>query len=163
MSQANGRVDLTKYNPFNKFKLYDRVNNNDKSTAYRDALLGNWQSNELSDTFFSAENIDALQQGMIDGVKSLSNNSIMIGRQDEDTLKIIMRSIFLQNAKNNNEPVQQQINDLNKMVLGYAVPQIYGEAQGYVKYRNDVSTLVVPMDRPVATYTGKTLELKKWF
>ena len=43
------------------------------------------------------------------------------------------------------------------------LPQIYGEAQGYVKYRNDVSTLVVPMDRPVATYTGKTLELKKWF
>ena len=163
MSQANGRVDLTKYNPFNKFKLYDRVNNNDKSTAYRDALLGNWQCNELSDTFFSAENIDALQRGMIEGVKSLSNNSIMIGRQDEDTLKIIMRSIFLQNAKNNNQPVQQQVEDLNKMVLNYAVPQIYGEAQGYVKYRNDVSTLVVPMDRPIATYTGKTLELKKWF
>ena len=163
MSQANGRVDLTKYNPFNKFKLYDRVNNNDKSTAYRDALLGNWQSNELSDTFFSAENIDALQQGMIDGVKSLSNNSIMIGRQDEDTLKIIMRSVFLQNAKNNAQPVLQQVEDLNKIVLNYAVPQIYGEAQGYVKYRNDVSTLVVPMDRPIATYTGKTLELKKWF
>ncbi len=163
MNQANGRVNITKYNPFNKFKLYDRVNNNDKSTAYRDALLGNWQCNKLSETFFSAENIDTLQQGMIDGVKSLSNNSILIGRQDEDTLKIIMRSIFLQNAKNNNQPIQQQISELNKMVLNYAVPQIFGEAQGYIKYKNDVSTLVVPMDRPIATYTGKTLELKKWF
>ena len=129
MSQANGRVDLTKFNPFNKFKLYDRVNNNDKSTAYRDALLGNWQCNQLSNTFFSAENIDALQQGMINGVKSLSNNSIMIGRQDEDTLKIIMRSIFLQNAKNNNQPVQQQVAELNKMVLGYASSNLRGSTR----------------------------------
>ena len=74
-----------------------------------------------------------------------------------------MRSIFLQNSKNNNINIPNQIEVLNKLVLDYCIPQIYGEAQGYIKYKNDVSTLAVPIDRPVSTYTNNSLELKKWF
>jgi hypothetical protein len=59
--------------------------------------------------------------------------------------------------------VSRFIKTLNQMVLNYCIPQIYGEAQGYIKYKNDVSTLAVPIDRPVSTYTNNSLELKKWF
>ena len=160
---SNGRVNINDHNPFDRFKLFDKIANDDKSTAYRSALTGNWQNTNLSNTFFSAQNIDILQQNMINGVASMSNGRFNIGKQDEDTLKIIMRSIYLQNAKHNNQPVQQQVQQLNKIVLDYCVPQIYGEAQGYTQYKNDVSNLAVPMDRPVSTYTNNTLEYKKWF
>jgi len=159
----NGRVDINGYNPFMRFQLYDKIATEDKTTAYRDAMVGNWSNNLLSDTFFSKENINELQQGIITGVYNISNKRFEINKQDEDTLKIIMRSIFLQNSKNNANDIKNQINILNKHVLDYCIPQIYGEAQGYIKYKNDVSTLAVPINRPVSTYTNNTLELKKWF
>ena len=74
-----------------------------------------------------------------------------------------MRSIFLQSATNLPNQIKEQVTALNKLVLDYAVPQIFGEAQGYIKYKNDVSTLVVPIERPTSTYTNTTLELKPWF
>tara|TARA_B110000908_G_scaffold121547_1_gene142505 strand:- start:5251 stop:5733 length:483 start_codon:yes stop_codon:yes gene_type:complete len=159
----NGRVNIEGHNPFMRFQLYDKIANEDKTTAYRDAMVGNWENNNLSNTFFSAENINKIQLGIITGIDKISNGRFKIGKQDEDTLKIIMRSIFLQNSKNNNINIPNQIEVLNKLVLDYCIPQIYGEAQGYIKYKNDVSTLAVPIDRPVSTYTNNSLELKKWF
>ena len=159
----NGRVNITGHNPFMRFQLYDKIANDDKTTAYRDAMTGNWENNNLSNTFFSKENINKIQQGIITGVDKISNGRFKISKQDGDTLKIIMRSIFLQNSKNNNINIPRQIEVLNKLVLDYCIPQIYSEAQGYIKYKNDVSTLAVPIDRPVSTYTNNSLELKKWF
>ncbi len=159
----NGRVNIEGHNPFMRFQLYDKIANDDKTTPYRDAMVGNWENNNLSNTFFSAENINKIQLGIITGIDKISNGRFKIGKQDEDTLKIIMRSIFLQNSKNNNINIPNQIEVLNKLVLDYCIPQIYGEAQGYIKYKNDVSTLAVPIDRPVSTYTNNSLELKKWF
>ena len=53
---------------------------------------------------------------------------------------------------------------LNKIVLDFCVPHIYGELQGYLKYKQDVSTMYTPMDRPVVSNArNKTLELKPWF
>ena len=69
-----------------------------------------------------------------------------------------MRSTFLQSATNLPTDSTGQVQALNKLVLDYSVPQIYGEAQGYVKYKNDVSTLVVPIQRPVSTYSNNTLD-----
>jgi len=78
-----------------------------------------------------------------------------------------MRSTFLQSAMNLPSDITGQVQALNKLVLDYSVPQIYGEAQGYVKYKNDVSTLVVPIERPTSTYSNNTLDgisrTGKWF
>ena len=62
-----------------------------------------------------------------------------------------------------NKNVTQQVEGLNKLVMNYSVPQIIGEAEGYVKFKNDVSTMAMPMDRPTSTYSSNTLELKPWF
>ena len=60
--------------------------------------------------------------------------------------------------------ITEQIEALNKIVVDYCVKQIYGEAQGYLTYLHDASTLVVPLQRPVMSNTNnKTLELKKFF
>ena len=160
--QVNGRVDILNYNPYDRFHLHDKIPTGN-STSYRDALTGNWQDNLLSNAFFSANNIRIIQNGLKAGVYNLSKGRFLIGDQDEDTLKIIMRSIFLQSATNLPTKIKEQIAALNKLVLDYSVPQIFGEAQGYIKYKNDVSTLVVPIARPTSTYSNTTLELKPWF
>ena len=75
-----------------------------------------------------------------------------------------MRSNILQNSANLPHKIAEQVNALNKLVLDYCVPQVYGEAQGYLKYKQDISTLAVPIQRPAsASYKTKTLELKPWF
>lgn len=75
-----------------------------------------------------------------------------------------MRSIFLQYSANFKNDVIEQVKQLNQMVLNYCIQQVYGEAQGYMKYINDVSTLAVPIAHPVMTSnTDRELEWKGWF
>lgn len=144
----NGRVDITGPNTSAVFALSDRIPVSQMS-SYRDAMTGNWNNTPLSRAFFSRENIQALQNGIRIGVYNRSNQQYLIGNQNSDELKIIMRSIFLQNAKNTPENIPLQIDTLNKLVLEYAVHQVYGEAEGYMKYKRDASTLVTPMEPPV--------------
>ena len=81
-----------------------------------------------------------------------------------DELQIIMRGLFLQYAKNQPTGLAQQIEDLNKIVLDYSIKQVWSEAEGYMKYKRDASTLVVPLNMPILSYSNdKQLELKKWF
>ena len=160
---SNGRIDIMQPCTESRFMLYDRIPAKSCDT-YHDALTGDWQDNMVSNVFFCGKNIEIIQNGIKAGVYKMSNGSYIIGPQDCDTLKIIMRSIYLQNAKNQPNNITQQVEELNKLVLDYAVPQVYGEAEGYIKYKRDASTLAVPMQAPVSSdYKTKTLELKKWF
>ena len=75
-----------------------------------------------------------------------------------------MRSVYLQHAANQVNNISKQIEQLNKIVLNYSIQQVYSEAQGYMKYINDVSTLAVPIAHPVlANDTDRELEFKTWF
>jgi len=159
----NGRVNIIGPNTGNIFSLYDKIPVQQKSTQYRNALSGTWNNNMLSTAFFSSDNIRIIQNAIKKGVYSASNGNFVISDQDEDTLKIIMRSIFLQNSKNNDCNIKNQIIELNDKVVRYAVPQIYGEAEGYIRYKHDVSTLATPIERPLSTYHNNELEFKKFF
>ena len=105
-----------------------------------------------------------VQNGIRAGVYNKSNQQYVVGEQNLDELQIIMRGLFLQYARNQPTGIAQQISDLNKIVLDYAVSQVWGEAEGYMKYKRDASTLVVPLSLPILSSTNdKQLELKKWF
>lgn len=160
---TNGRVNILNNTQNNVFHLYDKIPISEKTTNYRDALTGNMESNLLSNTFFSSGNILIIQHGIMAGVFRESNGNFKIGYQNQDTLKIIMRSIFLQHSKNLSHNITQQVEDLNKLVLDYCIPQICSEAKGYMKYKEDVSMLPVPLSRAVSTYSSNVLELKKFF
>ena len=160
---ANGRVNILE--PINNsvFQLYDKIPIDEKTTSYRNALTGNLEANQLSRTFFSVGNILILQHGLMAGAYKSSGGRFRIGYQNEDTLKIIMRSIFLQHSSNLPTNITQQVEALNNLVLDYAIPQICSEAEGYIKFKNDVSTLPVPLQRASSTYSNNILELKKFF
>jgi len=163
MNNNNGRVNIKTPNTSNLFKIYDKIPVN-QCTTFRNPTEGLWDSTTLSAAFFSHENIQIIQNGIRAGVYYKSNKQYLIGEQDCDSLKIIMRSIFLQYAINKECDITEQIDNLNKMILDYCIQQVYSEAQGYMKYINDVSTLVVPISRPImASIHDKQLEFKRWF
>ena len=159
----NGRVDIKSPNTSELFQMYDKIPAN-QCVSFRNATEGLWNDTYLSQAFFSKENIQILQNGIRAGVYHKSNGQYRIGLQDCDSLKIIMRSVFLQHSANQINNITQQIAELNKIVLDYSIQQVYSEAQGYMKYIDDVSTLVVPIAHPVmADNTDRQLELKRWF
>lgn len=161
--KSNGRVDILQPNTKNQFALYDKIPAHQPS-AYRDAMQGNLIDSPLSLAFFSAQNIIMLQNAIRRGVYERSKQQYLIGNQSEDVLKVIMRSTFLQYSANMPDNIPQQIKALNQIVVDYAVKQVYGEAQGYMQYLYDASTLVVPIERPVLSTTqSKQLELKHFF
>jgi len=160
---GNGRVDILGNNAMDCFHLYDRIPVSQGDTYYRKAMTGNWENSMLTKTFFSADNMRILQNGIKAGVYHKSKGRFQIADQDPDVLKMIMRSTFLQSSKNLPTNITGQVKQLNDLVLGYAIPQVLGEAVGYVKYKNDASMMYTPMQRPASTYHNNTLELKPWF
>ena len=159
----NGRVDIKSPNTSTLFQMYDKIPAN-QCVTFRNPTEGLWTSDSLSNAFFSQQNIQIIQNGIRAGVYHRSNGQYVIGPQDCDSLKIVMRSVFLQNSANQPNNITQQIAQLNKIVLEYCIQQVYSEAQGYMKYINDASTLVVPISHPVmASENDRQLELKSWF
>jgi len=159
----NGRVDIKTPSTSDLFKMYDKIPAN-QCVTFRNPTEGLWNDTTLSIAFFSQQNIQMLQNGIRAGVYKKSNGQYTIGPQDCDSLKIIMRSVYLQYAANQINNVSEQVSELNQIVLNYCVQQVYGEAQGYMKYINDASTLVVPIAHPVmADNTDRQLFLKSWF
>lgn len=162
-NSTNGRVDIASPDINTLFAMQDKIPVT-QCPSYRDANIGNWYDTQLSNAFFSGENIQILQNGIRAGVYQKSNGIISVGEQSCDELMTIMRSIFLQYAKNRQRQIPDQIKELNNHVLSYAVKQVYSEAQAYIKYKHDVSTLVVPIDRPIQSHVNdKQLIMKKWF
>jgi hypothetical protein len=159
----NGRVDIKTTNTFYLFQMYDKIPAN-QCVTFRNATEGIWNDTLLSTIFFSKDNIQIVQNGIRAGVFEKSNGQYIIAPQDCDSLKIIMRSVYLQNAINSPHNISQQIQELNKLVLYYCIQQVYSEAQSYLKYLDDASTLVVPISHPVmANSTDRTLEFTRWF
>ena len=159
----NGRVNIITTKTTDLFQMYDKIPVN-QCVTFRNPTEGLWDNTKLSTKFFSEQNITNLQHGIRQGVYNLSNKQYVIGFQDGDTLKIIMRSIFLQNASNQPNNIEDQIENLNKMVWNYCIPQVYQEAQCYYKYLADASTMYVPIAPPVmSSNNDKQLELKPWF
>lgn len=164
MNNFNGRVNIIQPpNTNSLFNLYDRIPAK-QCTTYRNPTEGIFDKTPLIDSYFSKENIENIQQGIIRGVYDRSNGQYHIGNQDCDSLKIIMRSVYLQNSVNLPTQIPEQIKALNNMVLNYCINQVYGEVQGYMKYLYDASTLYTPIEPPVLSYTNdKQLEWKGWF
>jgi len=163
MKRYNGRVNILEV-PDNRFQMAEKIALKNKSTEYRDPVYGIWECNVLSNAFFSENNVQIIQNGLRAGVYAMSKEQIVVPPQNIDQLKIIMRSIYLQNAQHSETvAIPTQVDRLNKMVLEYAVSSVYKEAVGYLRYCKDQSSLVVPLDRPTLVDRDyKTLELKPW-
>ena len=157
----NGRVNLNVPNIQDKFNMFDKIPVDSRS--YHDALTGNSYNTQLSDLYFSKENVQIIQNAIRAGVYKRSNGEHIISNQNLDTIHIIMRSIFLQNSKNLPNNITEQIKELNELVIEEIVPKLLGEIEGYLVYRKDISEIPEPLQKPKSDNIAKHLEFKKFF
>jgi hypothetical protein len=158
---ASGRVDLLSPHT-NRLGQLESSRSKSVSNSYSGALTGNWEDTLLSKTFFSHANIQILHNAMRAGVYEKSGGRFTIPEQNTDTVKVIMRGVFLQDAMNRPDGIRDQIEALNRSVVHHCVDQLYGEVSGYIKYKTDASTLITPIDLPIHISNTKTLEMKPW-
>jgi hypothetical protein len=145
MTEFNGRVDIIGKEP-KSFNLYQECKPGNE-TFKQEAVRGHFAANPLSDIYFSEQNIDALQEAIRFQVWLRSGKKHTIGRQSDIELQVVMRSVYLQYARNLPFDVLGQVRQLNKMVLDYTVPTIVKELEQFDYYSKDISTLPVPMER----------------
>jgi len=114
-----------------------------------DMLRGNWEQNTLSQTFFSPQNTRILQNAIRKAVYERSGDKkYIIDDQSADELKMIMRGIFYQYARNLDTNLPEQIKDLNNKVIDWSAPHILSAVDHYHYYINDISHMPVPMQQP---------------
>jgi hypothetical protein len=129
-----------------------------------DMLRGNWEHTPLSDQFFTRTNVHQIQDSIKKEVYRMSGpKKFVIDEQDVDELKMIMRAMYLQYAKNNEFDVEGQIKELNDLVIKWCAPRIMSEIDQYSYYLNDISHLPVPLEKPLNMSSAgtKSLPFKK--
>lgn len=144
----NGRVNIMG-KPISKdaFPLFQQSNTG--NLLYKNEALKSIQDkSQLSDLYFSDKNIEAIQKILKYRIWLESDKKHTITNQSERELKIIMRSIFLQHGKFNNNNILDQVKKLNEIVVKYCIPNILSNIEMYLGYKKTVSSLPVPLILP---------------
>ena len=161
----NGRVffDVKDSTPVPNYELYS--NSNKEQQQIDSTLNYSLEDTGLSRLYFSKENLDNIQKDIRETVYTLTANDkdpildnvkpVAIGRQNDLQLQIIMRSIFLQYAKHNNDDIAGQIRELNDLVIREAVPDIITNLKQYLGYSADIQRAPQLMDRAQNTFQQK--------
>jgi len=154
----NGRItNIPAENSLNIININDFNKQNNVNTVSQSI-----SDNNLNKVYFSNENIENIQKAIIDKVYIKGN--YRINKQSYQELKIIMRSIYLQYSKNNNDNINSQITYLNNLVIEWSVNEIIKNIKQQDSYIESISSLPIPMERSnLPSQKGtRTLEIKSY-
>ena len=160
INQGNGIVNIMNRTN-DKFLMQDKIPVKTTSSAYTEALKGILEDTNLSNTFFSKENIELIQTNLKKRIYDLKK--VNIDSQPENIIKVIMRNVFLQSSKHSCINIPGQIRELNKLVVNECTPRVLSGLDSFFKYQSDISTLAMPIDRPVSTYKSQKIEFRGFF
>jgi hypothetical protein len=160
----NGRVNLTPQSSSTGSTVPDSAGFNylkETEVSFAgDMLRGNWEHTALSTAFFTRTNANRIQDEIKKAVYRMSGTKhYQIDNQDVDELKMIMRAMYLQYAKNSPFNVEGQVTELNKLVVEWAAPRIKSEIDHYHYYLNDITHLQVPLEKPLNMSSAGTRSL----
>lgn len=128
------------------------------------AIGVNIGKSDLSEVFFSSENVNILHDAIRYGVYKASGGEYIISKQSSDELRIIMRSIYLQYGKNIPGELIREVRLLNGEVLKYSVDNVLSNVRMFKSFKKDISTLPTPMARSQNSSTAgsKVLYFKEF-
>jgi hypothetical protein len=158
-AMGNGRIDLMTQLPSFDIPAYNRLGVDNKM-FHREATMGQLAESPLSKVFFSEANVNALQEGIRYRVYVETGGKFTIGRQSDQELRIIMRSIYYQYGRNDGSDCVAQTRELNAKVLDWTVPEVLSNLMQYQVYKKDASTLPMPLEHSqmMSTKGTKVLE-----
>lgn len=133
-------------NPPN-YDLYQ--GSNSPQSSFDNSLSSIVEKNNLSDAYFSKNNVDVIQELIRVRILEESNGQYNIGRQSDLQLQIIMRSIYLSYGRNRPDDIKGQVDELNRLVVKEAIQVILPNIRQYLGYRQDISTPRHIMSHPV--------------
>jgi hypothetical protein len=110
---------------------------------------------ELHYAFFSRANINYIHSELTRRVQQQTN--LIIDKQSDETLSVIMKYLFEENAQFNPDDVQGQVQTLNEIVLKTIVPMAVVRVKTHLAYLKDITTLPQPLERAAATSVTGTL------
>ncbi len=118
---------------------------------------------DLNTAFFSEQNVDRLQLQIQGAVFAMVG--ARIDRQSDPDLKLVMRSYYLQYARNDPTQVSKELEELNERVVNFCANRIAVEVEAYRYYRKDILDFPAPIEHPldVKIYGTRTGELKSFF
>ena len=105
----------------------------------------------LNTLFFSDFNKNLLQRAIRQNFKN--ETGISIDYQNNDDLFAIMRVVYINNSRNHNENINEQVKMMNSMVIKTATSQISSGVSQYIEYNKHIDTQPIPLDIPVNTTT----------
>ena len=146
---TNNYLTSRHYNSYFTTGFKDFPTTDDRGGQYnysRNIVKNIHENNPITDVFFSQKNIDYLQAMMIKEVFRYSG--YRIGRQSDNELLIIMRSLYLQYSDGDMQNFQKTVNFLNQQVLFDAVPRVITRVSQYVDYSRDAGVGRTFFDRP---------------
>ena len=157
----NGRVDTYLGGSLAIYNLFQE-SNRDNLKYSEEATRNIHSSTQLSNVFFSQMNLDVLQEAIRYLVYIKSCKRFIIDKQSDTELRLVMRGMYLQYAKNKQYDILAQIKELNLLVLDFCVPRIVQEIEIYHTYIRDIQQLPDPLDRGqfVSAKGTKVLQLK---
>jgi len=110
-------------------------------------LKGIQQESELSIAFFSTQNINLIQAKIRYSIFNKSGKKI--GNQSPEELMTVMRSVYLQNSKNQSLNIATQVQELNSIVLVFCVKEIYALLEQQMMYLKEINGPRQIMDHSV--------------
>jgi hypothetical protein len=112
----------------------------------------------LETIFFSKNNINLINKKLIISIYKITNKEFKIVEQSDETLLIVMRYVYINNASHLPCNIEQQIEELNTIVLNEIIPNIITsitQKVNYLKYINERPPL---LKLPESTYNSKLLQ-----
>ena len=147
-----GDIRNTTY-PENYYNILDYKNSPDTKTLKncntQDSVKGILDETLLSNTFFSVDNIQNIQN-MIRYYFFQEKNEI-ISEQSNNELLIIMRGIYLKysnSSANTIDEIKSEVLELNNIVTEFSLKQIYINYDNWNKHIEDLEKLPDPIDLP---------------
>jgi len=144
----NGRINILG-TPISRTQFPLFIESKKGNATYKhEALKSILSESKIHNLFFSKTNIDHLQNTIKKEIWLQSNKKHIISRQSDTELKIIMRSIFLQNGQHNCINIIKQIKILNQIIIDYCVHNILSNIEQYLGYKKHISFLPTPLPTP---------------
>jgi len=115
----------------------------------------------LEDIFFSDENIELINKQIILSLWKKTNKQYKIGFQDKNKLIIVMRYVFIENAKHLPYNIRGQIRELNCNVVGEIMPFLITNFEQKLGYLRDIERRGDLPPLPVSSTADRTLPTNK--
>jgi hypothetical protein len=129
--------------------LFLQDHRKDYKSSVDEAIKGTQAPSELSDIFFSKENIDNVRKDITKAVFEATKRKVMIDDQPFMDVLIRMQTVYYQYGRFLPTDIQRQVDELNYITIKETVPEVIVQIKQKLGYIRDISRPPDMMNQPL--------------